>query len=815
MKKIITAFLFAFLSFQNFTGIAQIDTAFWFAVPAVSSDNGPTYAHLLHIYSYGNSATTVQIHQPAANGNYKYDTTFVLGPYSSFNYTFWRYILSSGNYSAYDSLDVRPSDIVLPYGLHIKASSNISVVYDVLGVVNNPETFSLKGANALGLKFYCPFQTKGDNRTYNDMAPPVGIIQPKQQINIVASKINTTVWITPKCNTIGHLANVTFSVLLPNPGSAYTIENSVQTTTIITNNLTGTLIQSDKPIAVTVFDDAVKALGGCYDMVGDQIVPVDKVGTDYVLVKGGVNLSENEGMYVVGTASNTSLTFDDGVVTTTVINAGDTYFYKTNQPLTSLTASKDVYVMHLSGFGCEFAEALLPPLACAGSTLANFTRNNTQNFALSIYCKNGAQNTFTLNGSTTLVPASAFSIVPGTALFPGGPYYSARILFNTTMIPSQTTGTIANSQGEFGLGVCHGGITSGTFYHYATEFLQKTSVAASPSFSICQASSNNMAITLSGTVSGASSTATWTTANGVGTFGVYSSTLNTITTTYTLAGNDINQTSIKFYLTSTGSCKSIKDSLIVYLIPQPVITLASTSTNVCNNNTSPISISATVTNASSGNWSSNGIGTFVTSFPNTMYIPDPLDLQNPPLILTLMIPNVSGCPATAQSLTVNIINTPTVTASTNVPILCVGIGLSATLTASGANTYSWNTSSTNTSIVVSPSTPTTYTVTGFLNGCSNTSTITQATAVCMGVEKNQNVNAILSIYPNPNTGEFVIETNENVQLKLMNELGQVIRTISTNDSANKKTVINCLSKGIYFINGNMNGKAINEKIIVQ
>ncbi len=812
MKKIITVFLFAFLSFQNFTSRAQIDTAFWFAVPAVSSDNGPTYDHLLHIYTYGNSATTIHISQPAANGNYKYDTTFVLGSYVSFNYVFWKYKLPNAAYNAYDSLDVRPSDAVLPYGLHIKASSNISVVYDILGVVNNPETFSLKGANALGLKFYCPFQTKGDNRTYTDMAPPVGIIQPKQQINIVASKINTTVWITPKCNTIGHLANVTYSVLLPNPGSAYTIENSVQTTTIITNNLTGTLVQSDKPISVTVFDDAVKALGGCYDMVGDQIVPVDKVGTDYVLVKGGVNLSENEGMYVVGTFSNTTLTFDDGVVTTTVINAGDTYFYKTNQPLTSLTASKDVYVMHLTGFGCEFSEALLPPLACAGSTIANFTRNNTQNFALSIYCKNGAQNTFTLNGSPSLVPASAFTVVPGTALFPGGPYYSARILFNTAMIPSQTAGTIVNSQGEFGLGVCNGGPASGTFYHYATEFLQKTSVAASPSFSICQATSNNAVISLSGTVSGASSTGVWSTANGVGPFGTYSSTLNTITTTYTITGNDVNQTFIKFYLTSTGNCKPVKDSLMVYLIPQPVITLASTNTNVCNNSTAPVSISATVTNASFGTWSSNGIGPFATTFPNTIYYPDPLDLQNPPLILTLMVPSMSGCPATAQSLTVNIINAPTVTATTNVPILCVGLGLSATLTASGANTYSWSTASTNTSIIVSPNTPTTYTVTGFANGCSNTSTITQATAVCMGLEKNQNTNTVLSIYPNPNTGEFVIEANENTQLKLINELGQVVKTISITD---KKTVISGLAKGIYFINGNMNGKTINEKIIVQ
>lgn len=45
-------------------------------------------------------------------------------------------------------------------------------------------------------------------------------------------------------------------------------------------------------------------------------------------------------------------------------------------------------------------------------------------------------------------------------------------------------------------------------------------------------------------------------------------------------------------------------------------------------------------------------------------------------------------------------------------------GSSATLTASGASTYTWNTGSNTTSIAVSPSTTTTYTVTGDLPGCS-------------------------------------------------------------------------------------------------
>lgn len=53
----------------------------------------------------------------------------------------------------------------------------------------------------------------------------------------------------------------------------------------------------------------------------------------------------------------------------------------------------------------------------------------------------------------------------------------------------------------------------------------------------------------------------------------------------------------------------------------------------------------------------------------------------------------------------------------------VCIGNSATLNVSGANSYLWSTSQSGTSITVSPTTPTTYTVTGTTNGCTNSASI--------------------------------------------------------------------------------------------
>lgn len=808
MKKIITLFLFAFLSFQNFT--AQVDTSFWFAAPFVSPDAANRNPYKLHIYTYGATSTTIRVRQPAAIAPNKYDTTIVLGAYMNVDVTFWRDAVTSLTNAAYDSLEVKPSDAVLPYGLYISSTNDISAVFDVVTTGNNPETFSLKGLqNGAGLDFYCPFQQKGNNQTLSNLAnTPPGIVQPKQQINIVATKANTTVSITPKCNVIGHLANITYTILLPNPGSAYTVENASQTTTVLANNLSGSHVVADKPISITVTDDAAKATtGGCSDLMGDQIVPVNVLGTEYVIIKGDMFVGETDGVYVVATNSNTSLTFDDGVVTTTVINTGDTYFYKSIQNVTSLIASKDVYVMHASGMGCEMSEDLVPPLGCSGSGLTHITRNNGMSFNLNVYCKSGSQNTFTLNGSPTLVPAAAFTLVPGTATLIGGPYYGAKINLSPAALPIGSY-TIANNAGDFGLSICNGGATSGTFFHYTTVFRKPTNVATANDFSVCP---NTTAVSLSGTVSGVTNTGTWTTANGTGTFGTYTSTLNTIATSYNLSPADQLLSGIKFYLTSTGDCGPTKDSIIVTITPLPQVIITPGAT-ICSNNTNAIALSSTLTNAPVGIWSSSGTGAFFpsNSAPNASYTPSAGDLSFP--TFTLNYGATSLCGGTFASAVYTVITSPTVIATTSSSLICVG--QNATLTASGANTYSWNTASTNTSIVISPTGTTVYSVTGTMNGCSDSYTLTQNVSPCTGIDGATISDDLLKIYPNPNNGEFTVSSAFDLKLTLVNELGQMIKNITLNPSNNRSISVTHLANGIYFITGKVNDKSINQKIVV-
>src|SRR5258706_5695212 len=103
-----------------------------------------------------------------------------------------------------------------------------------------------------------------------------------------------------------------------------------------------------------------------------------------------------------------------------------------------------------------------------------------------------------------------------------------------------------------------------------------------------------------------------------------------------------------------------------------------------------------------------------------------------------------GCTATAQ-VTVTIASQPVI----NVSPATVCVGQSTTLTASGANTYTWSpsatlSSSTGSSVAASPSSTTTYTVVGDLNGCTGSTqvtvtvnplpvvTVTTAAALCAG-----------------------------------------------------------------------------------
>ncbi len=652
------ALLVLFLFVKLTVSVAQVDTTFWFAAPWVTQNHAGKLPVALRIATFGN-ATTVRVRQPAGT----FDTTYIVPANSLATQSLNHHILPT------NVLENYPANTVFNRGLKITSDFPITVVYDVVTIVNNPETYSIKGQNGLGTEFVCPFQTNGNNGLYNP--PP---FNPKSQISVVATDYNTVIWVTPKCAVVGHPANITYSVGL-SYGQTYNIENVTQATSVPGQNLSGTIITSNKPIAVTVSDDSVAGVSGCFDLMGDQLVPVDVIGKEYIVNKGGMLANQFEGAYIVASENFTQLTIDDGTPTTTAsINKGDTYFYKTTQPLTYISATKNVIVLNASGFGCELGEAVLPPLNCAGSNQVAFTRNNAQPFYINVLCKTTAINSFTMNGFTNLVPASAFTLVPGT----GGVYSGAQISFPTSTVAVASANLLSNNADVFALGIFHGGASSGCLFHYMSSFLRKTFVTTQTVAPVCV--SPGVAIPLTGTVSGGAITGIWST-NGSGTFGAYTSTVNTISTLYTLSNADTLLTSLVFSLTSTGNCTPKTATMSVPIIQRPKVAIG-TGSIICKNNVVPIVLTGTITNALGGTWS-GGTG-FFSPGVNISYNPTAADLAAGSLTLTLS--SVGGCTTTARSLTVSFVNPPTISAIDN--NICTNtqtIGLNASVSGSTLN----------------------------------------------------------------------------------------------------------------------------------
>lgn len=157
-----------------------------------------------------------------------------------------------------------------------------------------------------------------------------------------------------------------------------------------------------------------------------------------------------------------------------------------------------------------------------------------------------------------------------------------------------------------------------------------------------------------------------------------------------------------------------------------------------------------------------------------------------------------GCAASNTVVsTVTVIGLPTLSVQSTNSLICEGE--TATLSVSGAISYSWNNGSTLNLITVSPTLSTSYTVTGVnLNGCAKTEVFTQNVNPCASINQLNSFNNQLLIYPNPNNGEFTIDTPSERDITIINALGQVIK--QQHLSEGKNTIdLNEQANGIYFL----------------
>jgi len=164
---------------------------------------------------------------------------------------------------------------------------------------------------------------------------------------------------------------------------------------------------------------------------------------------------------------------------------------------------------------------------------------------------------------------------------------------------------------------------------------------------------------------------------------------------------------VSLVVTTVGGCKdSTSNQITVHDLPNASFNAANVclGTPIVFNNSSTIS-SGSIT---SSNWNfGNGNGSSLNN-PSYSYT------SAGTYPVTLIVTTNQGCKDTAIS-NVQVYSLPAVDAGSNQSIC---LGSSATLTASGASSYSWSTGSTQSSITVSPTNNTWYVVTGTnSNGC--------------------------------------------------------------------------------------------------
>jgi len=179
---------------------------------------------------------------------------------------------------------------------------------------------------------------------------------------------------------------------------------------------------------------------------------------------------------------------------------------------------------------------------------------------------------------------------------------------------------------------------------------------------------------------------------------------------------------------------------------------------------------------------------------------------------TLTGTSANGCSSTAvKSVTVNPL--PSLGATTNKATLCVG--QTASLTASGALSYTWSTSQQTAVIAVSPATTTTYTLSGTnANGCTASLAVTQSVSPCTGLEDLSATGARVRFYPNPNKGSFTVVSDNDLDLSLVNSLGETLKILSLTDGNQHNIQVEGLSQGIYFLVGGQASYGVVQKIVV-
>jgi gliding motility-associated-like protein len=437
---------------------AQLDTDHWFAPMASKAGTGNLQG-FLYLSTNETTPFSVQIY----NSNSLFTTVQV----SKGNPA---QVSIPNNFLITDN----PSDLFSPnsMGVYLKGSKKFFANYR-FSLTSHAEIITSKGLAGLGTTFYV------------GMAPITGTaLYVNSTIGVTATEDNTSVVVS------GYNPNVVFSdgtssptkTFTLNKGESYIMDALSTDSSYNLDGLIGAKIQSTKPVSVTNGN-----FNGIYtnlnytnnDILMDQAVPVDRLGKEFVVVKGnGTVASEMETALIVATQNGTNLTIN-GVPSGITLNAGQYYMVPSTSYIQhgtgdnfnmGISSNNNIYVYQLlagvsSLNGNEYATGgmnFIPPLSCYMPNkvdeigFINKIGSQTFNTRLNIITQTGAA--VTLNGNPVAAANGPFPVNGN----PNWVTYTVLNVTGTVTVNStkSVTAGIAAGSGAVGYGGYFAGFSS-------------------------------------------------------------------------------------------------------------------------------------------------------------------------------------------------------------------------------------------------------------------------------------------------------------------------------------------------------------------
>jgi hypothetical protein len=352
-NKIITLFfLFAF----TFSGFSQLSKVHY--IPPLTS--GPSNADPLDQWFYISTPINgdVSLKVKPVGGTVDDEVSYIVSNDSPL-----RIQIANSGYSQLFQDPATTSIVTTDKGYIIEAQDVIYVSIR-MNAGNNAQAGALvsKGDNALGKIFRIG--------TYDNKGTPSSNYM--NFFSIMATEDTTTIDLRSN-NTTG-LVIQNYSGQFPiedivlNRGESYTVAVKVTDANENTDGLIGALVSSDKPVVVnTGSANGSFGNGGARDYGIDQIVGLEKIGKEYIFVKGdGQDSYEN--VLIVGHYDNTKIKINEES-TEQIINAGDYFIiegnYFTNGNM-YVSTSEPSFAYQGVGGASEANQGMffVPPLSC-------------------------------------------------------------------------------------------------------------------------------------------------------------------------------------------------------------------------------------------------------------------------------------------------------------------------------------------------------------------------------------------------------------------------------------------------------------------